>query len=364
MSTDQIREYFVGEFRGDFPDVPIAAGVNMDALKETDAAPFFVTLPVIPEVGAISKNGLLYDDNLVNSIEEQINRKRPGGIFGHLRDDQRDTAFPIPEGMWVGAQRVGKALWAKAYIPPGAARDHMRRLKALGGQIATSIYGKGSFEGVREGVRRLKDFNLESLDFAPPERAALGAGATPFVTAEFEQGDQPSEDLNMPTREEVIAGLTAGDVPAQVREQIIREAQPASDPAIVQELADMRTLNQTLTTRLSEMQVREFESALDVEVSKLINWQVKGEDAQKAVDAFKRTLRSHIISEFGTERPVERIAEIAGKVWEDLKPLAETLRNSLAGPPAIIPQRTVTNGRPVLVDTPEARQAARARLGI
>lgn len=362
MPTDTILEYTIGAFRGNFPDVPIAAGVDLEALKETDDNPMFVTLPVIPEIGAVSKNGLLYDDALAKSIEEQINTKRPGAIFGHIKDEDRDTAYPHPSGFWVGAQRVGNTLWAKAYIHSQSAKEHIKSLRMVGGSIATSIYGKhGGMEQVKDGVRRLKSFTLESLDFAPPERAALGYGAAPNVTSEFEEGDQPSEDLNMATREEVIAGLTAGDVPAQVREQIIREAQPASDPAVVQELADMRTLNQTLQTQIAEMRVREFDSALDSEVAKLINWSVKGEEAQKKVDAFKRTLRSRIVAELGAERDVAKVSATVAEVWKELQPLAETLRDALAGPPAIVAGKVRSGGRPELVDTPEARAAARAQ---
>lgn len=366
MPTDTIREYFVGEFRGDFPDVPIADGVNMDELRETDADPFFVTLPVIPEIGAISKNGLLYDEALVRSIEEQINRKRPGGIFGHLRDDQRDTAFPIPEGMWVGAQRIGQALWAKAYLPPGAARDHMRRLKALGGQIATSIYGKGKFEAVREGVRRLKDFSLESLDFAPPERAALGAGATPFVTSEFEQGDEPAEELHGMTKDELIAELQAGDIPTILRNQIVQEYQLAAGKGdraaeMTQQLTDANTMIAELQKAVDAARVREFDNALDAQIATLVNWQVKGEPAQAKVDAFRRTLRSRIVAELGAEKKVESIAEVIAEVWKDLQPLAETLRDALAGPPAIVGGHVRNSVK--FEDTPETRAAARAQYG-
>ena len=192
--TDIVREYSVSTFRGKPEDVPIAEGVDMDALRLTDADPLFVSLPIVPEIGKVSKNGLLYDEELVTSIAEQINSNRPGGIFGHLKDEERSTSFPLPAGMWVGAVRVGQALWAKAYIPPGAGRDYVRNLKAIGGSIATSIYGSGNYEAVSKGVRRLRDFSLESLDFAPPGRAALGYGAVPYVTAEMDSDQEIDMD--------------------------------------------------------------------------------------------------------------------------------------------------------------------------
>ena len=70
--TDIVREYSVSTFRGKPEDVPIAEGVDMDALRLTDADPLFVSLPIVPEIGKVSKNGLLYDEELVTSIAEQI----------------------------------------------------------------------------------------------------------------------------------------------------------------------------------------------------------------------------------------------------------------------------------------------------
>ena len=357
MTLDTIQEYIIGEFRGTFPDVPIAAGVNMEELKEHDATPFFVTLPIIPEVGAISKNGLLYDDQLVNSIEEQINTKRPGGIFGHLADDQRDTAFPLPAGFWVGAKRAGSTLWAKAYIPPGAGRDHMRRLKAIGGQIATSIYGKGTKEAVRAGVNRLSAFTLESLDFSPPERAALGYGSAPFVTAEMHMQQEDRKTMNI---------VTVNDIPQALREQVIQEYQRTAQQRegvaeMSQQLADRDTLIATQQATIAEFQRAQFDAALDAKIAELINWTVKAEGAQAKVDAFKRTVRSRILAEMGTERKADRIAEVAATVWAEVQPIAETVRDALAGPAAIV--SAAQRAAPKLQDTPEARQAAHAALG-
>jgi len=319
---DYVREYAIGEFRGNYPDVPIADGVSLEELKETDANPFFVTLPVVPEVGAISKNGLLYDEALVKSIETQINTKRPGGIFGHLKEAERSTAFPLPSGMWVGAKREGNTLWAKAYIPPGEARSYIRQLKAVGGQIATSIYGKhGGIEKVKDGVHRLKTFALESLDFAPPERAALGYGATPITTAELEQ--EPAMD-----KTQFLAELTASEVPQTVREQI---AAPLKTT-----IAELETKNAALELAVAEFKQKAFEAELDNKVAELTNWKVKGEEAEKRLGKFRETLRRQLLATIGNEREAGKVAELITSAWEDLKPLAETVRDALAGPAAIV----------------------------
>lgn len=344
MGNEIILELTVGEFRGTFPDVPIADGVNMDELRALDPDPVFITLPVVPKVGAVSKNGLLYDEALVKSIETQINAKRPGGRFGHLREEERDTAFPIPEGMWLGAKREGDTLWAKAYVH-GAAREHVKRLKAVGGSIATSIYGKGSYEATdTKGVRRLTNFDLESLDFAPPERAALGYAAAPIVTSEMET---PMD------RNQLISELTVDDIPARLRDALVAEYR--------QQVTDRDTLITSLQNTVAEYRRQQFESAVDAKVAELTAWQTTGDDAKRKLDAFRRTLRSRIVAELGGD--ANKLQTVVETIWADLQPLAETVRDALAGPPAIVAGK-VQSKRPQFEDTPEARAKARAEMGL
>lgn len=334
MASEQVHEYTVGEFKGNYPDVPIPDGV-LSALQELDANPFFVTLPIIPEVGAISKNGLLYDEALVNSVESQINTNRPGGIFGHLKDADRNTAFPIPEGMWVGAKRDGNALWAKAYVSSGPGRDYLKRLKAVGGKIATSIYGKGDYqETATKGVRRLTSFNLESLDFAPPERAALGYGASPIVTAEFEQENEEMD------RNQIIAELTVSDIPTTLIDAIIAEAQAKSTQRVqVTELTtQVAELSQQVSDRdavIAELRVAEFDRAVDGKVIELTDWKVS-EDGKPKLDALRRMFKSRIVAEMDGERDPAKVQKVVDAVWADLQPIAETVRDHLSGPPAIV----------------------------
>ncbi len=339
---EQVLEYAIGEFKGDFPNVPIATGVNLDELKSLDPDPMFVTLPVIPKAGAISKNGLLYDDDLISSVESQINEKRPGGTWGHLKEEDRSTAYPIPPAMWVGARRVGESLWAKAYIAPGPQREHIKRLRAMNGKIATSIYGQGSYEATGDkGVRRLRNFSLESLDFAPPERAALQYGVSPIVTSEIEK-ESPEMDRN-----QIIAELAVGDIPASIREQIVAEFRT--------QVQDRDTMIKELQTTVAEFRRQQFESAVDTKVVELTAWNVTGDAAKAKLDAFRRTLRSRLVAELAGD--ATKLATVVETVRADLQPLAETVRDALAGPPAVVTSKV--QAVPKFEDTPEARAAAR-----
>jgi len=364
MSDEIVREYHVSTFRGKVEDVPIADGVDMEEIRRSDPNAMFVTLP-IAEIGAISNNGLLYDESLVNSIVAQINADRPGGILGHVPDEERSTSFPLPAGLWVGAMLAGETLWAKSYVPPGAAREYMGNLKKVGGQIATSIYGKGKFERVRDGVRRLTNFKLESLDFAPPGRAALGMGAIPHVTAEMDSEQEPI----MADKAQVIAELRNAKVTPQ------RGWQPSGETVDVSEmqglLAERDDRITVLETTVGEFRRREFERAVDAVVVEMTDWPVRetapdsnGKTAKDKLAALRAMFKRAVVDKMGDEQDSAKVAEMAAAAWEEIKPIAEMMRDALAGPAAIVGGRVSEGGRKPLEDTPENRDKAMSQMGI
>lgn len=361
---ETIRSYTIGEFRGPFPDIQTDPRVNLGELTAGDENPFFIVLP-IARVGEVSANGLEYDEALVSAIREQVVGR--GGIMGHITDDERSTAFPIEDVDWVGVHRQGTTLWGKAYVPPGEAREYMRRLKARGGKLATSIYGKYREElpGTVEGSHRMVDFTLESLDLAPPDRAALQLGGAFAVTAQMEQEIEKKEPEM--DKDQVIAELTANDVPQAVREQIIGDWKQQHDTdsriaELEQQNADAQTLISELQKTVEGYKAAEFDAALDARVAELVDWNVKSDEAKGKVEAFRRMLRQRIATELGDERTTDKVAEVSETVWAEMKPLAETLRDALAGGPARVNGK-VRDSRKI-DDSPEARQKARAMVGI
>jgi hypothetical protein len=281
-----------------------------------------------------------------------------GGILGHIKDEDRDTAFPIEDADWVGAKREGSTLWGKAYIPPGAAREFIRRLKARGGQLATSIYGpykeKKSLDNGRWQAIGLK---LESLDLAPADRAALKLGGGFTVTA------QMTTEID---KENDVAEITMNDITPSLREAIISEYKAGNEQSqqlaeLQQQLTDQKTLNETLQAQVKDNQVKEFATAVDGVVTEYVKLEAKSEQGKERVEALRRMYRARLVSELGDDR--EKLAEQAKALWEsEFKVIAETIRDSLAGPAAIVGQRS--NGSKSLEDTPENRARARAITGI
>src|SRR5687768_14269104 len=63
-------------FKGQFPDVPFAKGVNIAELTVGDDKPLYVVRP-LAILNAVSDNDLEYDRELINEIRNQVHVKKP-----------------------------------------------------------------------------------------------------------------------------------------------------------------------------------------------------------------------------------------------------------------------------------------------
>lgn len=359
---NELRDYFVTEFRGNFPQIEIDPRVNLEALTNQEENPFFVTLR-IARVGETSSNGLHYDNEIVTAIQEQMVGR--GGIMGHIRDEERDTSFPIEAADWVGALRENGTLWGKAYIPPGEVREYIRRLRARGGKLSTSIYGPyKEKEQLDNGRWKPIGLTLESLDLAPADRAALQLGGDFLITSQMTQQNK-GDDM---TKDELLAELTAKDVPTSLRDKIIQEFQDSSQQAsqlaeLNQQITDQKTLNETLQGQLKTLQAKEFETAVDSIVAEYVKLEAKSDAGKERIEALRRMFRSRLVSEIGDKQDKAKVKETAETLWaSEFKVVAEAVRDAISGPAAIIPGNP--NGVTKFEDTPEARAAARARVGL
>jgi hypothetical protein len=352
------RGYTVGEFRGSFPAVATHHQVDIQVLTRGDEDPFFVVLP-IARVGEVSTNGLEYDETLVSAIAEQVVGK--GGLMGHLKEEERPTAFPIESVDWVGAAREGETLWAKGYLPPGEAREYVRRLMARGGKLATSIYGTYDEEVPGgKGGHQLRGFQLETLDLAPPDRAALSLGGAFQVTGEMEI--QPKQEEDIMDKAQVLAELTAGDakdLPKTVREAIIKDWQSQNDEAA--RIAEIEGQIQEKDKKIAELEQVMGEARREQfqgDLEKLIAETVKH-------DSLRPVARRAVLAEIGGEADLEKartaLETYAGS--EEYKTLAQAIVSHKAGPSAIVGGGQKRQAREI-DDSPEARREARRLLGI
>lgn len=430
MTLVQVREYtdVMTQFGGaslPTPHIETLPHVDVAALTIGDDDPFYVTLQ-ISEVGRISKNKVEYDEELVSTIEREIRNGGVEGLMGHLPDEAVETAYPFSDdsstplaGFWVGVQRVGEILWGKAYIPPGKVRDYMRRVKAIGGKLGVSFYGKARVE-VANGIRRFRDFSLETLDFAPHKRASLTLAGDFEVTSETEKPDIDDKGGDMPEP------ITLENVPQVVREQLhqqwLKESKADENAQRVSELEQqvqaqeetiremreygrivteistqvgdgvdiiewVREMNETMVrigeilgtdvnivTRIEEYHIsvmemaqERFDHALTAQVAEMTNWNATTDDGKSKLEALRKNFTKQILVELGDERDMEKIAEIANAVWEsdDFQIIAESVRDALAGPPAFVHGKQVkTSDFKETMKSPEAQKSLKARYGI
>jgi hypothetical protein len=243
----------VTELRGAYPNVPIAADVDYAALVAGDPDPSFLTIP-IGKANVTSGNKRYYDDAWLQELYRQTLANKPVGIMGHLSEAERGFAFPPEAIHWVGAviEQDSGILWGKGYIPAGEARDRIRRYKAQGKSIATSIdaHADGVWDESLKAYRMdAKTLRLSQIDIAPADRAGVGVLArVPMLTSEMT--DTTSTDVASNEEETktvdkltVINEMTAED--ARLLPEPVRAAIVATVPTPA-EVATVAAIRETL----------------------------------------------------------------------------------------------------------------------
>jgi len=179
-------------------DVPFAEGVNIDKLIEGDSDPLFVTVEVANE--SVSKNNRKYTKELLQEISNQINEKKPNAYLGHLKEEDRDTASPEAQTIWLGSKvvtRNGKAaVIAKGYVLPSAntLRTYLKKAFAVGKKAAVSLYGTASQKwNNATKAYDISNFNLESIDWA--RHLSEGISGTGLISVASEMTEEGRESL-------------------------------------------------------------------------------------------------------------------------------------------------------------------------
>lgn len=352
----------VWELRGSFPDVPIAADVDYAALVAGDSDPVFLTLP-IGKVGVISGNGRFYDEAFVQELERQALANKPIGLMGHLSEQDRATAFPSEAVHWVGVKRDGDLLWAKGYVPSGPARDRIRRYKAAGKKIATSIdaFAKGVYDEGLKAYRMLADsMRLNQIDIAPADRAGIpGLAAVPILTTEMAETNENNEEQIM-DKYQVIREMEPEDaklLPDTVRDAVLSAVQPAPEIELVTELRRALGVDDKADLRatIAELKQKE-ESGKREAVSGRIKELVADPDKGVKVEAL-RGLVTELVTARNPQTVQEADAAYTAVVESDhvKAVLASHVQNTM-GPRQMTPLQTTSGkGKYFVIPTGEAK---------
>ena len=258
--------------------IPFAPGFDLEMLKEVDDDPMFATVRIKSGPGQRG-DGPEYGNDILQSLEAQINEKRPPGYKGHQDPDRIAWEYREPVTAWVGAKYDDGVLIVKGYIPPTAQdlRTQLRLAKS-GADVVNSV----SIFGVR-GVEddKVRSFDLWSLDWTPKGRAGM---QTELVAV---SGEQAKEDDV--TREEVIASLKPEEVPEHLVQGFKDEALAgvSGEAALAGEIrvtldlgdADPTAIVDAVRGLVSTSQAAE----LDERVEEAMEDKVSGEMARAAV---------------------------------------------------------------------------------
>lgn len=175
----------------------------------------------------------------------------------------------------------------------------------------------------------------------------------------------------MADKAQVIAELTITDIPAAIRDAIVAEAAKQSgEQTTIAELTNKVQAKDEVIAELQQavekMRRERVLDAIDDTVAELTNWQVNDDEGKAKIKSLRDMLHRQIVTRLGDDFKTERVAEIASAAWEDIKPIAEMVRDALAGPAAIVGGRQPhgTGGAPKLEDTPDNRANELSRSGI
>jgi len=312
-------------FKGPVPDVPIAPGVDYDALiamtcpdcggkgcvncdgtgSVPDPKPLFVVRP-LGKLNAVSDNNLKYDQPLLDNIREQVITKKPAGRQGHVSEANSSWEFPDDVAIWVGAAQHGDTLFGKAFVYRNTPFHEMViRRKAAGSTLSNSIWGKGQFGGNADGTKNLRGLNLEVIDFAPMERAALEALGGQFETT--------SE-----MREEPMADKPVTEMTAEERHSIAADHIKTMAPSAVYEMMPDATRQHCAEMRCREMEPSAVNEMLPMghrqHISECYVKEFGGQTMPAATPAAEMTDNSKQVAEMA-----KQVAEMASLIAEQKK---------------------------------------------
>lgn len=337
--TEPMREFSgqfadvmaIAELRGSYPNVPIAPDVDYAALIAGDDNPQFLTIP-IAKVNVKSRNERFYDEAFALEIMRQTLADKPVGLMGHLSEAERATAFPKESLHWIGAIREADLIWGKAYLI-GEARERVRRYKASGKSIATSIdaHANGvwdeSLKAYRMDARTLK---LNQIDLAPADRAGIpDLAAVPHLTSEMAApGEDTQQELEEMDNSKLLQELLKTPVQPTGKWTAPKAASQGNDLSAIRETlgADDKA---DLVAKVRELQERvrvQEQAAVKSRITELVNEGVKLESV--------RGLVTELISARNPQTPQE--AENAYTQVMAMQAVQETLSatvRTVMGPP-------------------------------
>lgn len=148
-------------------DIPLASGVDLEAIKAGDEDP----LEVVVEVPAgKSTRGWDYTPESLKAIVDHVNKDTLSGFLGHQKPEEVANKFDPPVTHWVGARMEGTRAYFRGIVD-AAAKDLKRWIRS--GRIKqVSIFGMPKLQTVA-GETKVVDYKPLSIDWTPLDRSGM-----------------------------------------------------------------------------------------------------------------------------------------------------------------------------------------------
>lgn len=288
-------------------DIPLAPGVDLEAIKSGDDDP----LEVVVEVPAgKSTRGWDYKPESLQAIVEHVNRYTLSGFLGHQKADDVANTFEAPVTHWVGARMEGTRAYFRGVVD-AAAKDLKRWIRA--GRIKqVSIFGMPKLK-TADGETQVIDYKPLSIDWTPLDRSGMPTRIV--ALGEMDEFDEGGTD-NMDWKEllaQLKVKIAAGEVTLQ---EIISslDADTASKLELlvkVKQALDVTEDSQLLTT------VEEAEKALKNSQQDVLKQEVKEAVREKVSGEMAQNLIAKMITPKQGQTKEAIVGEIDGLLADD-----------------------------------------------
>lgn len=292
------RRFLVARIAGEMKpsDIPVAPGVDVDAIKEGDDDPLEVVVEV-PE--GRSTRGWYYTGEALKNIVDKVNSNTLAGFLGHQEPEKVATEFPLPVTHWIGAKWENGKAYFRGVIDKVA--SDLKRWIRSGRIRQVSIFGIPKLKTVN-GETRVVGYDALSIDWTPLDRAGMPTRVV--AVGEMDSTFRDSLDGEMDGSHEDLRSVPEGEMEGDDVEMKLEEMLATIRSAVAK--GEM-----TLETVLGEIGYTK-EQVVDL---------FAGEQ-MKALQAAKEA-GTKIVAALGLPKdlPVEEAVAIAGEmaaVWKSL----------------------------------------------
>jgi hypothetical protein len=282
-------------------DIPLAPGVNLEAIKAGDEDP----LEVVVEVPAgKSTRGWDYTPESLKAIVSHVNSDTLSGFLGHQKPEDVANKFDPPVTHWVGARMEGTRAYFRGVVD-AAAKDLKRWIRS-GRVKQVSIFGMPKLQTVA-GETKVLDYKPLSIDWTPLDRSGMPTRIV--ALGEMDDANEGGDDMDW---KELLAQLKAKIADGTVT---LADVLSALDPEGQKKAADALDLLGKVKTALGVTE----DSALLAKV----------DEAVKALGAADKANQDQQVQSIVKEKVTGEMAQ--GLILKMLKPRDGATKEVIAG---------------------------------